>query len=183
MMSCAEKYFSNLKETLDKINKDDILKFAEIIAKTEGKGTIYVLGNGGSASIASHFVCDLVKDTACACDRRFKAISMTDNIATLTAYANDMDFDLVFIEQLKNFLRKGDVVFAISGSGNSKNVLCAVVYANMLGATTLAMTGFDGGTLAKIAKYNILSPSDDIQIVQDTHMAIIHSIMHIIKEK
>lgn len=183
MKSHIEKYFSNLKDCLDKLNKDDILKLAEIISNTEGKNTVYVLGNGGSASIASHFVCDFVKDVACAYGRRFKVISLSDNVSTVTAYANDMDFDLIFVEQLKNFLHKDDVVIAISGSGNSKNILNAVEYANKNGAITCAMTGFDGGELAQIAKYNILSPSSDIQIVQDTHTAIMHLLMQLVKEK
>lgn len=182
MKSRIENYFSNLKGTLDKIDRDDILKFAEIIAKTEGKNTVYVLGNGGSTSIASHFVCDFVKDVAVASGKRFKIVSLSDNVATLTAYANDMEFDLIFVEQLKNFLSKGDVVVAISGSGNSKNILKAVEYANEIGAITLGMTGFDGGELIKKAKHTVLAPADDIQIVQDSHMAIIHLLMQVIKE-
>ncbi len=182
MKSRIDKYFSNLKDTLDKISKDDIIKFAEIISNTEGKNTIYVLGNGGSTSIASHFVCDFVKDVAHASGKRFKVVSLADNFATLTAYANDMNFDLIFSEQLKNFLSKGDVVVAISGSGNSKNVLNAVEYANQNGAITVAMTGFDGGKLIKVAQHSILAPVNNMQIVQDCHMAIIHLLMQIIKE-
>ncbi len=182
MKSRIEDYFSNLKNTIDKISKDDILKFAEIISSTEGKNTIYVLGNGGSTSIASHFACDFVKDIAVASNKRFKIISLSDNIATITAYSNDMDYSLIFIEQLKNFLEKDDVVVAISGSGNSNNVLQAVEYANKEGATTVALTGFNGGELIKMAQHTILVPSFDMQIVQDCHMATIHLLMQIIKE-
>lgn len=182
MKSQIDKYFSDLKNTLDKINKDNILQFAEIISNTEGKNTIYVLGNGGSTSIASHFVCDFVKDVAHASGKRFKVVSLADNFATLTAYANDMDFDLIFAEQLKNFLCKGDVVVAISGSGNSKNVLNAVDYANKNGAITVGMTGNDGGELIKMAQHIVHAPSCDMQIIQDSHMSVIHLLMQIIKE-
>lgn len=181
MKSHIVKYFSDLKDCIEKINKDEILKLAEIIKNSEGKNTVYLLGNGGSASIASHFVCDFVKDVACASNKRYKVVSLTDNVAVLTAYANDIDFNSIFVEQLKNFLVAGDIVIAISGSGNSKNILQAVDYANKNGAITCAMTGFDGGELAHIAKYNILSPSFDIQIVQDSHTAIMHLLMQIIK--
>ena len=182
MKTHIEDYFSKLKNTLDKVDRDSILKFAEVISKTEGKNTVYVLGNGGSSAIASHFVCDFVKDVASASGKRFKMVSLADNVAVLTAYSNDIDFNLIFVEQLKNFLNKDDVVIAISGSGNSKNVLNAVDYANKNGAITVGMCGFDGGELIKMAQHCVLAPVCDMQVVQDSHMAVIHLLMQIIKD-
>ncbi len=182
MNSRIEDYFLKLKTVLDNVDRGSVLKFAEIIANAEGKNTIYVMGNGGSSAISSHFVCDFVKDVAVASGRKFKVVSLSDNVGVLTAYANDMDYDLIFSEQLKNFLQKDDVVLGISGSGNSKNILNAVEYANSVGAITCGLCGFDGGELIKSAKHSILVPSFDMQIVQDTHMAIVHLLMQMMKD-
>src|SRR6202142_2322514 len=108
---------------------------------------IFVCGNGGSASTASHFVCDMVKGASFHRDKRFRIMALTDSLPTITAYANDVSYDCVFVEQLKNFAEPGDVLMAISSSGNSPNVLRAVEYGNSIGCRTIALTGRDGGQL------------------------------------
>ncbi len=138
---------------------------------------VFVFGNGGSGSTASHFACDINKGVSYGLDKRFKVICLNDNIATVLAYANDTSYDEVFVEQLKNFMQSGDVVFGISGSGNSENVLRAVEYGNGNGAITLGFTGFDGGKLGKVAGLSINVASEDMQKIEDIHLILTHMIM------
>src|SRR5205807_7564443 len=112
-------------------------------------------GNGGSASTASHFATDMVKGASYGRSSRFRVMALTDSLPTLTAYSNDVSYECVFVEQLKNFAEPGDVVIAISSSGNSPNVLRAIEYANSMGCTTIAMSGRDGGKLGPLAQINI----------------------------
>ena len=120
-----------------------------------GGRQIFVCGNGGSASTASHFACDIVKGASYSRPQRFRIMALNDQFATLTAYANDVSYDCVFVEQLRNFAQPGDLVMGISGSGNSPNVLRAMEYANSIGCRTLALTGRDGGKLGPLAQLNI----------------------------
>jgi len=136
-----------------------------------------LFGNGGSGSTASHFACDINKGVSYGHDKRFKVICLNDNIPTMLAYANDSSYDDIFIEQLKNFLSPGDVVFGISGSGNSENVMRAIEYGNSNGAKTLGFTGFEGGRLGKAAGLSINIASDDMQKIEDIHLILTHMIM------
>ena len=106
--------------------------------------------------------------------KRFKSICLNDNVSTMLAYANDLKYEDIFVEQLKNFLSEGDLVIGISGSGNSKNVINAIEYANSVGADTLCMTGYKGGILKQIAKYSLHIPIDDMQIAEDLHLMMFH---------
>ena len=121
-------------------------------ARSAGR-TIFTCGNGGSASTASHFVCDIVKGASFGRTQRFRIQALTDSLPTLTAYSNDVGYEIVFVEQLKNFAQAGDVVLAISGSGNSPNVIRAVEYANSIGCRTIGLTGREGGMLAHSASF------------------------------
>ncbi|GAI36016.1 unnamed protein product, partial [marine sediment metagenome] len=149
-MSFVEEYLRELKETLDKLPYSQIEKIKDILleAYREDK-KVFIMGNGGSAATASHFACDLAKGTVGKDDsrKRFKVIALTDSVPILTAWANDTAYENIFLEQLKNLLDAGDVVIAISGSGNSKNVIKAVEYANVQKALTIGLTGFKGGNL------------------------------------
>ena len=139
-------YFKKLKETIDKISIDDLDKLINILvnAKEEGK-IIFIMGNGGSSATASHYGVSLGQE------KKFKFICLNDNIPSLMAYANDFSFEDIFINQLNTFFHEGDVVIGISGSGNSKNVLKAIEYANNNGGITVGLTGYNGGRLKEIS--------------------------------
>jgi D-sedoheptulose 7-phosphate isomerase len=163
------KYLTEITETIDKLPLENIKKVIEIIKAT--KGTIYVFGNGGSAATASHFACDMNKMT----DKR--VVCLNDSIPTMLAIANDSSFQEIFVEQLVDNVEPYDVVIGISGSGYSEDVVYGVSYANEVFAETIGLTGFDGGVLAKTAKYSIIVPIHDMQIVEDIHLMICHMIV------
>ncbi len=184
MINFIDKYFSNLKTCIDKIDKKEIEKFLEILIDArDNNKTIFIMGNGGSASTASHFCCELNKGASYNKDKKFKVICLNDSISTILAYANDVNFEDIFKEQLKNFVQKGDVVIGISSSGNSKNILSAIEYANKVGAITIGLTGRDGGELKKLSKYSVNPNYDDLQISEDIHMIIVHLIYRYLIEK
>ena len=168
-----EKYFNKVTEALSKINKQDIEDIAQLIRSCEGQ--IFVFGNGGSAATASHFAQDMSKMLD------YKFICLNDNIPSLTAYANDVAYESVFELQLSKFIALGDLVIGISCSGNSQNVISAIAYAKRFGCLTIGFTGFDGGALKKAAMQNIHVPSDDMQVCEDCHMIIVHTIVKILK--
>ena len=138
---------------------------------------IITCGNGGSAYAASHYITDWNKMVNLATGRKFRGISLCDNIGIVTAFANDLSYEDVFAGQLKAILDAGDLVIAVSGSGNSRNVVKAVEYANQAGAETLAVVGYDGGTLKKIAKHSVWVPSFDMQLCEDVHLMFGHMVM------
>ena len=128
------EYFTKLKETEDNLDKNEVNTFINLLIKARDEGrTVFVMGNGGSAATASHFCCDFNKGASYGYDKRFKFICLNDNVATMMAYANDVSYEDAMLEQLKNFFKPGDYVIGISGSGNSKNVLKAIEYANKNG--------------------------------------------------
>jgi D-sedoheptulose 7-phosphate isomerase len=145
----------------------------------EKEGTVYVFGNGGSSATASHMVSDFNKGVSANLKKRFRLISLNDNVPTVMAVANDISFDDVFSYQLENKLRKDDLIVAISGSGNSRNVLKAVEYAKKQGVEVIGMTGYDGGKLDKLSDYHLHAPIDDMQITEDIHMAFNHMMMQL----
>jgi D-sedoheptulose 7-phosphate isomerase len=142
---------------------------------------IFVFGNGGSAATSSHFACDLNKGVVSGFKKRFKVICLNNSIAISTAYANDVSFEDIFVEQLKNFIKDKDLVIGISTSGNSKNVLKAIQYANQRKAFTFGLTGYAGGELVKLAKNSLVVESYDTQKIEDVHLIITHMIMQRLK--
>jgi D-sedoheptulose 7-phosphate isomerase len=138
---------------------------------------IITCGNGGSAYAASHYITDWNKMVNLATGRKFRGISLCDNIGMVTAFANDVAYDEIFAGQLKAILDTDDLVIAISGSGNSPNVVNAVEYANQAGAETLAVVGYDGGRLKHIAKHSVWVPSFDMQLCEDVHLMFGHMVM------
>ncbi len=167
-------------EVLKAIETVDLAKVNQAIdlfkdARTAGRH-IFVCGNGGSASTASHFACDIVKGASYNRGQRFRIMALTDQIATLTAYANDVSYDCVFVEQLRNFAQPGDLVMCISGSGNSPNVIRAMEYDNSIGCKTLALTGRDGGKLGPLAQLNIQVEAPHMGRIEDAHMIVCHMI-------
>lgn len=171
-------YLIQLKELLDTFPHDQFEKIAEVlISAYENEKQVFIMGNGGSASTASHFACDINKGCCFDREKKFKVICLNDNIPTMLAYANDLSYDKVFVEQLRNFLQPGDVVIGISGSGNSENVLQAVLYAKEKSARTIGLTGFDGGKLARIVDLPFVAAINDMQKVEDMHMVVVHMLM------
>lgn len=174
-------YFEREKATLDAISKEDLNALMNLLvdAKDAGK-TIFIMGNGGSAATASHYVCDFNKGISYGKEKMFKFICLNDNIPTLMAYANDLSYADVFVGPLKNFMHAGDIVIGISGSGNSENVVRAIQYANENGGVTVGLTGYSGGRIKQLSKYNVHVPIDDMQITEDLHMVLDHCMMKIL---
>ena len=178
-MEFAAKYQQSLTETLAALDTKAIDQAILWMKEARDNGqTIFVAGNGGSASTASHFACDIVKGASYTRDKRFKIMALTDNLATITAYSNDVGYDCVFVEQMKNFAKPGDLFLAISGSGNSPNVVTAMDYANKNGIKTIAMTGRDGGKLGPMANLNLHVPSPHMGRIEDAHLIMCHTICY-----
>lgn len=179
-----ESYLKKLIKTINSLNLKEFEDFFQILSDCyEKENQIFVFGNGGSASTASHFAADLNKGVSFGLQKRFKIFCLNDNIPAMLAYANDLSYSDIFVEQLKNFLRKDDVVIGISGSGNSENILKAIEYANQHGAVTIGITGYDGGKLRKIARYSINANVMDMQISEDIHLILSHIIMKLFYKK
>ena len=179
-------YIKGLHQCLDELSQQEqtISGIADIIFASYKKGRqTFVMGNGGSASTASHCALGFEKQSQVEGKPRLKSKSLTDNIGLLTAWANDVNYDSVFIEQLKNELEKGDVVIGISASGNSPNILQATQYSKAKGAITIGFTGFGGGRLRQLADECIVLSSRDYGQVEDAHLAVTHILSGMLKEK
>ena len=175
------EYFEKEKTVLDQINKEDLNTLMNLLVEAKDAGkSIYIMGNGGSAATASHYVCDFNKGISLGKEKMFKFICLNDNVPTMMAYANDLSYADVFVGQLKNFMQEGDIVIGISGSGNSENVVRAIQYANENGGVTVGLTGYSGGKVKQLSKYNVHVPIDDMQITEDLHMVLDHCMMKIL---
>jgi D-sedoheptulose 7-phosphate isomerase len=155
----------------------------QLLDARERGATIFLCGNGGSASCASHFTSDLAKGTIHPKEQRFRVISLSDNIPLMTAWGNDSSYDDIFVEQLKNLMKPGDVVIGISGSGNSPNVLKTIKWARKNGAKTVSITGFKGGKMASVAERSYVIPLHYMQQIEDLHMLIEHMVTSAIREE
>lgn len=176
-----KEYLSKLKVTIDLLSIEEIDAVMNVLTEAYETGKqVFIMGNGGSAATASHFVCDFNKGVSYGKNKRFKFICLNDNVATMMAYANDVAYESIFVEPLKNYFNKGDVVIGISGSGNSPNVIKAMEYANENGGITIGLSGYDGGKLKKISKYGIHVPIKDMQITEDLHMVLDHLMMKVL---
>lgn len=181
METVIRNYLQTLSGVLARIDVKEIEEVAKVFLQArDSNGTIYVFGNGGSGSTASHMVCDLLKGCSYNREKKFRIICLNDNIPTILAYANDVSYEDLFVEQLRNFLQAGDVVLGISGSGNSPNVIKAVNYANQKNNTTIGFTGYNGGELRKIASYSVNAGIDDMQISEDIHLITLHILYKIL---
>jgi len=174
----SSKYIGELKALLDRFPHETFHKIFEALLNAYKQDRhIFVMGNGGSGSTASHFVCDINKGSCSGLDKRFKMICLNDNIPSILAYANDQSYEDIFVEQLKNFLKEGDVVIGISGSGNSRNVLKAIEYAKEKGAVTIGLCGYDGGELSRVVDISLVAGINDMQKSEDIHMIVVHMLM------
>lgn len=164
------QYIRKLVYSKDSIN----MIYQSLVEARDNQKKIYIMGNGGSSSTASHFTSDLLKTSILKNKKRFKAFSLSDNMPVISAWSNDSSYEHIFQEQLENFLDKGDVVIAISGSGNSKNILNAIEHAKKFGALTISLTGKDGGKLAKISQINLNIEEEDMLSIETGHLLICH---------
>jgi D-sedoheptulose 7-phosphate isomerase len=179
-----DDYLDKLHIAVNALPRDLITELGELLLRAYRDGKqVFTLGNGGSASTASHMAADLAKNTIDQNMRRFRILSLNDNASLLTALANDLGYENVFSEQLKNLIRAGDVLIVISASGNSPNVLNAIRYAQERSAQVAAILGFDGGQSAKLADLAIVVRSEHYGIVEDLHLAINHIMVDYFREK
>ena len=172
-MTKTTSYISLVKETLDALSHKEIEGLIEAFYTTyQAGGNIYTMGNGGSGASASHAAGDFLKGASYGLEKRFRMICLNDNLPSMMAIANDIGWDDIFVEPLKNFLQPHDLVIGISGSGNSKNVVKALAYAKENGAKTVAMSGFTGGKIAQMADISVHAPVMDMEVTEDIHMVI-----------
>lgn len=171
-------YCQGLKQALDAVSVDAVEEFVQLLERACQEGRqVFLMGNGGSGSTASHVACDLNKGVSYGRQQRFRVICLNDSLPTVMAYANDVSYEDIFVEPLKNFLRPGDLVIGLSGSGNSANVLKAIDYANQQGAFTVGLSGYDGGKLARVVRMPIVVPVHDMQKAEEVHLTIFHVAM------
>ncbi len=174
-MTYFDEYRGELTAALATIDLSRVEKLRELLVDARANGrTIFTCGNGGSASTASHFATDLLKGASYERDQRFKVVALTDATSTISAYSNDVGYDIVYEEQLRNFLQPNDLVVAISGSGNSMNVIRALQFATSVGAHAIALTGRDGGELGKVATLHINVAEQHMGRIEDAHLAVCH---------
>lgn len=178
--SYYERFTAALRD-FDKSPLTGVLAVFESVA--ERGGTIWVAGNGGSAAIADHTVCDTSKGTFVEGKPPVRSISLASNGAMITALANDFAYERVFSEQLKYYLEEGDAVLLVSSSGNSPNVVEACRYANLRGVPTIAFVGFKGGKLAELARHVVWIQVDNYGIVEDTHQSLMHVLTQYLRER
>ncbi len=176
-------YIEEVGTILARLPVEELESVVKILQEARvNKRGVFIFGNGGSAATASHFVCDLNKGAITEGQLRFRAIALTDNLPLISAWANDTSYNDVFTQQLENYLEPGDVVIGISVSGNSMNVVNALEFAKLRGATTLVFTGFDGGKVKDIAHLCLAVPNNSMEQVEDIHLLLEHIITTCLRE-
>lgn len=179
----TREYLEDVSSIIKKIPVEKIEEIITLLTQAyRNDNTVFLFGNGGSAATASHMVCDLGKGTVVDGGKRFRVISLSDSIPLMTAYANDYDYQYIFSEQLKNLVRKNDIAFGLSGSGNSPNVLNAFKTARENGAKTVGLTGYEGGKMKDLCDLSIIVPSNNMQKIEDLHLIICHVIFSRIRD-
>ena len=186
MINYSEKikeYIAKEIEVLNSIDTNSInLVMNEINKAYEKSANIYLFGNGGSAATASHLLNDFNQCPSIAGEKKFNFICLNDNIPTVLAIANDFGFEHIFSHQIKNKLKKDDLVIGLSGSGNSTNILEAIKYAKSQNVKTIGISGFDGGNLALIADISFCVGINNIQITEDVHMILGHLMANVFRQ-
>ena len=191
-MEDFSRYIGEMKGILERLPLGPLQAICDVLYHAyENDRTIFVFGNGGSAALASHLACDLGKGTHAPCPRsldmsgvrRIKVLSVTDNVPMITAWANDAAYEDIFVEQIDNFIERGDVAFGISGSGNSPNVLKALQLARQKGATTVGFTGYQGGKMNALLDVGIVVPSNSMQQIEDVHLILAHLVFLNVRDR
>jgi len=185
-IASAQEYFELYKDVVSRLPYlavDEVVE--ELWHRYERGRAVFLFGNGGSAALASHIACDLGKGTLVNgnSQARFRVVALTDNIPLMTAWANDSSYERIFAEQLQNLVSPGDVAFAISGSGNSPNVLAGLQVARAASAVTIGLTGFQGGRMKALCDYCIVVPSNNMQIIEDFHLSVAHAMFSVIRDR
>lgn len=177
-LTTGHLYLNEVSKALANYESDIVEDIVDLLFQAYLEETdVYIFGNGGSAALASHLACDLAKNVTFANgSRRLRAQSLTDNFSLMSAWSNDVGYESVFAEQLRNFVRPSDLVIAISGSGNSPNVLRALELARDTGARTVGITGRDGGKMASLCDPCLIVPSHNMQVIEDLHTITVHAI-------
>lgn len=178
----VDDYLGDFQKLLAQVDRKQVDKMVELVTEAYVKEkTVFIIGNGGSGANASHLCEDLGKGTLHDFEkqRRLKVMSLTDNTPYILAWGNDTAYDRIFVEQLKNFVEKDAILIAISGSGNSPNVISCIEYANAHGMKTLGVTGYDGGKLKKIAHHNVHVPSWNMGMVESVHSTLFHYLLDV----
>ncbi len=181
-----KEYINYLQSNLQKIDEGQVKKLSDLIFDAyQNEKMIFVIGNGGSAANASHFAQDLAKGTRYSekQEKYIKAFSLTDNFPYISAIGNDHGYENIFTMQLKTFAKKGDLLIAISGSGNSPNIINAIEWGNENGLTTIGITGYDGGKLSKINSFNVHSELNDMCTVESIHSVLFHYLIIDLKNR
>lgn len=179
----TDSYLRAVEKTLAALPREPVDRLVGILEQARKLGKqVFLIGNGGSAANASHIACDLGKGTICPDKKRFRVTALTDNVPLMTAWANDTSYEMVFVEQLSGLLRPGDVLIALSGSGNSPNVLRAVEYASAAGATTVGLTGYDGGRLADVVDHAVVVSDNCMERIEDIHLVLGHAVAVALRE-
>jgi D-sedoheptulose 7-phosphate isomerase len=175
MRAQVEDYLGKLQHALNELPRDEIVKLADMLMRAYGTGKqVFTVGNGGSASTASHMAADLAKNTIGRNMRRFRIMSLNENASIVTALANDLGYENIFSEQLTNLIKAGDVLIVVSASGNSPNVIKAIHYARERSAQVVGLLGFGGGEAARLADVAIVVDSYEYGVVEDVHLVINH---------
>ncbi len=176
-MPTVNEYFQRVADLLPRIPTEPVEQIVGVLRDAQANGRrIFMFANGGSSANASHLVNDFVKSVRVAGRPRMKVFCLSDNTPLLTALANDLSYDAVFADPLAVYAEPGDVAFALSGSGNSANVLAALEVARELGLTRIGLTGRGGGKLAPLCDVAVIVPSDSMQVIEDAHLVILHAI-------
>lgn len=184
MQDQIASYLDRLKEAIDALPRDRLEALGDMLFRAyRNEKQVFTVGNGGSASTASHMAADLGKNTIGPNMRRFRVLSLNDNAAIVTALANDLGYENVFCEQLMNLIRPGDLLLVMSASGNSPNILKAMRYASEQCAEVVGVLGFDGGAAASVADLAIVVPSYDYGVVEDVHLVINHILVDYFKSR
>ena len=180
----SASYFRMVSSIVARLPCEQIDRVAEVLLRTYDAGrSVYLFGNGGSAALASHMACDLGKGTVNGSPKRFRITALTDNVPLITAWANDSSYEEIFSQQIENHILAGDVAFAISGSGNSPNVLKALRVARRIGAITVGIGGFQGGRMKELCDFCIVVPCNNMQIIEDLHVCISHALFTCIRSR
>lgn len=180
----VKAYLSTVSKVIETFDQDAILNMADRILQVyNAGGTIFTFGNGGSGATASHVCGDILKGLSYGLDKRFKAICLNDNTPGMMAIANDIAYEEIFVELIKNFIQPKDMAIGFSGSGNSINVLKAIEYANQIGATTVAFCGYNGGKVKSMVDLALHANIDDMEMSEDVHLVLAHSIKQIVMKR
>lgn len=181
----ADAYLKRLREEIERVDRAALMRWADLIYNAWEQGTyVFMIGNGGSGTTASHMCEDLGKSALPEpalndeSRKRLKVLSLTDNVGWILAVGNDLAYDQIFVQQLMNFGGPGDAVIAISGSGNSRNVLNAVDWAHRHNLVTFGLTGYDGGKLRQIQQDGLHIPLDDMGMIESIHLALSHWVLN-----